>query len=442
MAREDISVGEVIHKGMWWLPNKSEEQVGGELIFGVDQLNLSLLGALEDTMFGSGWPTHDIVRGHTTTGEQVTLVDCTLSGRHWSHPGFPTQTYRPAYALIGAGFDRRDDVRFSNARVRANHLEYWLGSWPLFIRPGIHEPNGQYRQELGYEQAQPLMLELTDAYFSAGQNFTIHEGLFETGVTYEASASFTLRASLNVEQWLEWYLQPLRNFLALTSGSPTRILRTQFAVEATDGRIEARKAPPIELLGHSFSLPGGQHEKKSQEMLLTLADTQENIAVVLDRWLALHRELNYVLNLYFGARDNPGPYMEQRFLSIVQALEGFHRHWFTPNMTKRKRTELKTRLADLASDVKDVMRPWTANDVGEATFTKHVADLRNDLSHILDTRGPQRLDSEALWWIMAGLRWLMEACLLRAIGLSVERVTELIQRNQRYLNAVRHAPSA
>lgn len=434
-------MGEVIHKGMWWLPNKSEEQVGGELIFGVDQLNLSLLGALGDTMFGSGWPTHDIVRGHTTTGEQVTLVDCTLSGRHWPHPGFPTQTYSPAYALIGACFDDRTDVQFSSVRVRVSNLEHWFGEWPLFIRPGVHEADGRFRQELGYERVPPVIATLTNAVFSAGQNFTVNEGLFETRVTYDASASFTPGMPLTVEQWHEWYLQPFRNFLALASGSPTRILRTQFAVEPAEGQIGAKKAPPIELLGHSFSLEGKRHEKKSPEMLLTLADTRENIAVVLDQWLTLHRELNYVLNLYFGARDNPGPYMEQRFLSTVQALEGFHRHWFTPKMAKRKPTELKTRLADLASDVKDVMRPWTANDVGEATFAKHVADLRNDLSHILDTHGPQRLDSETLWWIMAGLQWLMEACLLRAIGLSVERVTELIQRNQRYLNTVRHAPS-
>ena len=246
---------------------------------------------------------------------------------------------------------------------------------------------------------------------------------------------------LTVEQWHEWYLQPFRNFLALASGSPTRILKTEFTQEPVDDQRATKRPLSVELLGHSFSLQGKQHEKKSPEMLLTLADTQENIAVVLDRWLTLHRELNYVLNLYFGSRDNAGPYMEQRFLSIVQALEGYHRHWFTPRVAQRKRTELKTRLADLISDMKAVMRPWTANDSGEATFAKQVADLRNDLSHILDTRGPQRLDSEALWWIMAGLQWLMEACLLRAIGLSVERATELIQRNQRYLNTVRYAPS-
>lgn len=174
-------------------------------------------------------------------------------------------------------------------------------------------------------------------------------------------------------------------------------------------------------------------------MLFILDDVRDRFPVVLANWLTMSRELNHVVNLYFGSRDNPALYMEQQFLSTIQALEGYHRHWFTPESDRGAKRQLKDRLADLIDYTSTIMIPWIASDSREDTFAGRSANFRNNLSHLL-TPGHGVLDSEALWWMIEGLSWLFEACLLRSVGLPHEHVTALVQRNQRYQNAVRHAP--
>ena len=93
-------------------------------------------------------------------------------------------------------------------------------------------------------------------------------------------------------------------------------------------------------------------------MLFTLDDVREQLPMILDRWLEINRELNHVINLYFGARDNPALYMEQQFLSMIQALEGYHRHWFTPESRRRAKRDLKDRLAELIDYSEAIMIPW------------------------------------------------------------------------------------
>jgi hypothetical protein len=295
---------------------------------------------------------------------------------------------------------------------------------------------------MGYDRVPALKAPLAGASFSAGQNFVVSENPFGANISYQASASFATTTPLTPAEWQDWYLQPWRNFLALASGARTRTLKAEFWPEPDNGAGQAHLSPLIEMIAPGFSYEGERPDRRLPDMLLTLADIRDQIGDVLSCWLAMHRELDYILNLYFGARDNPGLYLEQQFLSVMQALEGFHRHWFAPKPASRRGPELKARLADLIRHVGPVMDPWTAADQADATFAKAASDLRNELSHILDTNAPQQLDSAWLAWVLGGLSWLFEACLLHAIGLPATQVTELVRRNQRYQEVVRRAGKA
>jgi len=62
-----------------------------------------------------------------------------------------------------------------------------------------------------------------------------------------------------------------------------------------------------------------------QEMLFTLQHVSQRFEDVLKQWFDSAQFLEPVFNLYFGTLYNRDMYAEQRFLSLVMALESYHR---------------------------------------------------------------------------------------------------------------------
>jgi hypothetical protein len=435
---------QIVRQGVWWLPSVPDLHVSGTLVFDDDKgLTLNLLGALDETPLGGPWPSYPILQGCADGGEAITLTNCSLIGRHQAYPGFLTQRYRPAHALIGCYFDAPDELQFYQVRFWCSHLEEWFGSRPFYVRPEVAESDGRWRQEFGFERISALRCGLDDVNFSAGQDFDVQEGVLELHIDYRTSASFGRDTPLTIAQWEERYLQPFRNLLALASGAHTRVLHTEFRVEPGLRAGTMPRVNSVELITPSLCYLGEKPELLgSDRMLFVLDDVRDQFPVVLANWLKLSRELSHVINLYLGARNNRALCLEQQFLNTIQALEGYQRHRFPPKSRREAKRPLKDRLADLIGYISTIMIPWIASDCDENTFAKRAADFRNDLSHALLTPGHEALNSEALWWMMEGLSWLLEACLLRSLGLTYEHVTALVQRNQRYQNTVRHAPNS
>ena len=241
------------------------------------------------------------------------------------------------HALIGCYFDAPEELQFYQVRFRCSHLEEWFGSRPFYIRPEASEIDGRWRQEFGFERISALRCGLDDVNFSAGQDFNVQEGVLELHIDYRTSASFGRVTALTIDQWQEWYLQPFRNFLALASGAHTRVLHTEFRVEPGRRAGAMPQVNTVELITPSLCYLGEKPELLgSNRMLFILDDVRDQFPVVLANWLTINRELNYVVNLYFGARDNPALYMEQQLLSTIQALEGYQRHLFPPSLVVRR----------------------------------------------------------------------------------------------------------
>ena len=195
---------QLTHQGVWWLPSAPDVHVGGMLVFDDDKgLTLNLLGALDETPLGGPWPSYPILQGCTDGGEAITLINCSLIGRHQAYPGFLTQKYRPTHALIGCHFDAPDELQFYQVRFRCSHLEEWFGSWPFYIRPEVDEADGRQRHEFGYERIPPLRCGLQDINFSAGQDFDVQEGVLKLHIDYRTSASFGRDTALTIDQWQE-----------------------------------------------------------------------------------------------------------------------------------------------------------------------------------------------------------------------------------------------
>ena len=63
-------------------------------------------------------------------------------------------------------------------------------------------------------------------------------------------------------------------------------------------------------------------------MIITLPEMKQEFGAVLEKWFSKYEELESAYNLFFGALFNSSLYLEFYFLSLMQAIETYHRQVF------------------------------------------------------------------------------------------------------------------
>ena len=116
---------EINKKGLWWLPQKQDRTVSGQLIYqtGNDAI-LSLNGIFDEKI-----DFHDIVLGDIE-GCKVTLVNCiqVSAEKIYSGTGDSSSSKFKIVAICkGHHFFKKTDLEFTKISVRYSHLRKWLG---------------------------------------------------------------------------------------------------------------------------------------------------------------------------------------------------------------------------------------------------------------------------------------------------------------------------
>lgn len=178
------------------------------------------------------------------------------------------------------------------------------------------------------------------------------------------------------------------------------------------------------------------------EMLFTLADARSRLAQLVENWFAKQELLRPVFDLYFGAIYNRHAFLEQQFLSLMQAIETFHRRtsaetdlpptdhdrrveeilkaapathrdWLSSKLTYSNELTLRTRLSDVLGRCPEVVGKLVKKN---KSFIHQVYTARNYLTHYdqaLEAEAPKGLD---LYPLTIRLQALVEMCLLLELG--------------------------
>ena len=64
------------------------------------------------------------------------------------------------------------------------------------------------------------------------------------------------------------------------------------------------------------------------DMLFTFKDISDRFEILLKNWFEKADTLGPVYDLYFGTLYNPRMYLQHQFLSLIQAIEVYHRRKF------------------------------------------------------------------------------------------------------------------
>lgn len=456
---------ELRDQGLWWLPGHENVPVAGTLVTTVDDFpHLELIGAFHEIQCVGSEPSVEIILG-VAGGRLVTLYNCVVAGSKIQSPGLHTERYIAQFVLLGTHFLNKESVVFHRVAVEYDALFEWAGLSGLRMEHGMDAKGHleSIRAEFRFPDSPSFAI--------AGATISIEtrgnaEGLGFTPrieIAQTPALVITPNTPLHLEEYLTRYVHDLTNFLTLAVGGPVRMLRFAGMPKWCDRESEGAREVEILFLNRDRFVVA---EKRRWDMLFTLPPVRSEVEKVLRRWFDRAEALRAIYDLYFGTLFQRGAYVHQRFLSLAQALESFHRRVngghhlpesaFQP-LLQRLIATINAPAADIGRDARQAFcnklayfneislrrrlkelvganRPYVSLLIrNETRFVKRVVATRNYYTHYDASSAAEAVPPEQLHYLSDQMQFLLEICLLAELGFERSTIDQLVSQHQRYL---------
>lgn len=463
--------------GTWWLPERSEDRVGGTLNFerGTGGLRLRLIGSLnaDPSVSTELVRKYPIIFGETIDGEPITLRDTRVISSHAilqhltedgpkrleSHELDAEEAFYGAHLPLGA-----------ETPVRGVTIDlHLLDDWAWARQPFVEEmpTDDPWRRQVLYRIPSPVEFEAFGGTARLGADLNWSSvGWHDESVKRPAHLFVEFNAPVQYRNISEDVVKPFQYFLTFACGAPTHLKDLTIWVDGFGRQMGDAWVPArIKTARRDAELV---EEKRPHwwDLLLPLWSIEERIGEVFARWSDLLGHAESALDLFCGISLGPSQYLETRFLFAIQALEVYHRRcpWFTNKLmaTDEWRTRWNMLLAAAKESDADLGQ-WVQERRSEFGNEPRLHDrltelvthggehairvLRTDFvyvatktRHRLTHYDPSRkgADGVDLYWLAEEAMALMEACLLRDLGLTPEEIVEATSRTQRTRDLLSH----
>ena len=364
------------------------------------------------------------------------------SSGHW----IEANSYRASLLVGGMHLDGLDDKVLTSARFTYTGLGEWL--------PGpLNESWETDHILLRIPLEERVVFQLGILGTQVHASLKVHSEIISTeddGGRLTRPIAFVEIESSETES-LNWYLSVgnrLENFFSLLLGASVA-METMFIYKGEDsGHIVTKRKRVVEKLG-AFDC---------------VRCTASQLAHGMATWLSQPEEFRSVENLALGVLRKGDLFYETEFLSLTQALEGFHRVSFqSPSIDKATLKRIRRAYAQLLAQeqVDEALASRLCESMAHAndpTFTSRlialctrlpafilmqlaidpplfaaeVAATRNFLTHagnkVSSRRRRAPVEGAAIFFLNQKLRALLRGVLLLNLGLPEEQITSLIVR--------------
>lgn len=460
-------------EGIFWKPDNPDRQVGGTLRFSPEEgLELALIGTLTDEPPGGSPIQLPVIHGMLSGKGFVTLVDAWQ--HRWSIGPFASEAYQADLGLVGATIATPRQTRFRRLTVRLSHLPSLLPS----LRPHFTFTADEARRVTGYTVAIPTssreQAELPWGVLAATLGYRITVDIEKgPGLDWDPLIDVTLHQPMTLEELYDEVVRPLRDLVTFATLQRARVLSlVVVSDEHTTPVGREQKPQPITVLWRQDVNPALKNRVRLRNPLIRLSRPDCPFERVVPRWFAIYRELEAPLQAYLDIlHDAPRP-LRQRFLTILQALERYHRTRFPahlvpadvheqvvnvirsalPRLVPSDRMPSKeheqayldrlARAIDYAHEPSLKQRLRQLLDRLDSLSEPIALPLRQQLQRIVDTRnyfahGDERLRPRAatgldLWRLTNALQWMMAILLLAELDLDASRIRALLEQNHAY----------
>ncbi|MEQ8188280.1 MAG: HEPN domain-containing protein [Candidatus Eremiobacterota bacterium] len=455
--------------GIWWIPGHKDKHIAGALKFNpVEGAILELTGSFYNSPGRKDFHDEDIIVGEIF-GKIVTLYKCHECIFNINSPAFTSSTYSVAYIITNVHFDKKEDILFKSITVRTSYLEEWINL--IGFRSAVidREIKGQRFRALDVTYIHPPS---EPVYKTEKFNITIKFNLsapcqMTKKITLEQSNSLKLdfHELFTVEKIKE-FISYIQNFLSLATGAIIYPVSIRGSKDETNGFDNVEIIYPVPLKKFDTS-----KQFLYNNMLFSFHDVSDNFGNYLCNWTdKMSDNIKPSYELYFAVRQVP-MYQNFQFLSLMQAIEAYHRKtkdyeviprqklkkiikFFLKNMADEEIQEkfdinpeelkqkfrdnlnlsyqptLKDRLEGIWHDYKFALE-LVFSEEGYKNFIKKVKNTRDYYTHYLETK-KEIIEEKDLTLCIYLLLFILEICFLYETGMAEERIRKIIGRNENF----------
>lgn len=308
--------------GEWFLPSSPSTRIAGTLSWSVKKASLALQGTftpLRGTVFGDEEHRYAQVHGLTTNSLLVTLLKALRTGTNLSigQGGLrQSETLISSWVVVGAHVGA--DTRYREMRFRIPGLQIWLGrsgiTQQIVSKTETSSPYVIYTVQGLPEEVMHIPCAGAHVSFGVDRGFS---GDLITSFTVTTSASVRIRAEQ--PEPIDWFfaqLGKMTTLLSFMAGSPM----------APDhvSAVVAESEQDVEILVALREAETCRHKRKS-DFFMPRELMGAEIADVLTKWYGEYEQLALPSQLALSVLASRDLWLHVEFLSLMQALEGFHR---------------------------------------------------------------------------------------------------------------------
>ena len=340
--------------GYWWLPNNPNKKCYGILkIFYSKRSTLDAKGIFNKKDDWSMFINPEFILGESDRGEKITLFNCS---EYRCSPG--DSFFHINTVFIGSYFEEEDKINFANIFVEYQYLSNW------FIKKNTldmkyykngktifsHEPQKSKIFRLSKKDLKFQLKITTDlsggASLGAGSSLNYKEKtIIEIKQNKEKITKFKDIKNIILS------LQDLFSFIIQSPSYPIMILgKCSFK----DNRL---LNPPIQIYFPLRGEPDMEREFDFRSTLFFYREAEDNIKDILKNWFENEEKLKPIYKLYLTSLYDHDMYLEYKFLSLVQAIEAYHRithkgfdKYINEKKYKNILKELKSKVDDTIED--------------------------------------------------------------------------------------------
>jgi hypothetical protein len=337
------------YEGIWWLPENTENPLHGSLKYSPEgganlEVHGSLITSAEPNAKNKPIKAIDddfllrptIILGKTINGKAVTLYKCIQTSLTQHFPGLAVSQFTVYYVFVGCHFIKEDDIVFKSLLIDYSNLDDWSHVSGFKEKTEIDHDERLKKLEITYES--PRVTEVSVNKYRVSISFSLDyksKVYHEYNLKQKTIIKMASDTIIHFNSFISEIAAHIQNFLCLAIGNaiyPNNIIGISDArvTKFNDGKTIFNPIDIFYKLGRFSRLP---LRVDVLEMLFYFEDIMNDFKLYLNNWINKAEILQPVYDLYFGILYNPSLYLNYQFLSLVQALESYHRRRFDSKYT-------------------------------------------------------------------------------------------------------------
>lgn len=455
------------YSGKWWLPEDPNNHQSGNLSFDPNEgAILELIGSFKkvEDMFKSFNPI--IILGVSSEGKLVTLYKCHEIKSNFKTPGYQSIIFKINIILENCHFKQEKDIVFNSLSVNYSYLDEWVSKSGFKISFTIDKKNNSLNEyNVSYKYPEQVNYEVNN--LSIGFDFSFRSDVQirnRVNIGQETFIKVNSDKDLHFDNYIGDIFYNLQNFLSFSVGEP--VYPNIIKGKNKNFRLKVKKDlfnyTDIFIYYPILNRPKRVKKYDLSKALFTFNDISKKFQMYINYWFKKSKDFRPVYDLYFAVLYNPTLHLNYKFLSLIQAIESYHRrlyrgkHMDVANYDKVKnklinsipkeidgefRTSLEQkiqylneyslqdRLIELMKKYNNTVRIYI-KDINE--FIDSIVDTRNFLTHY-DKRLRKRAKSGIdLYRLILKLLFVMDSIFLVEIKISDDLIHKFLLKNMAY----------